>query len=813
MARSWSCPTARAATDTFRIVPTTQRADILSLFEACLDRPEAERDAWLAAQPAPEPIRAGVRRLLDAERRIDDFLEAPVVDQAHAPPLLPAAGERIGPYELLRALDAGGMGVVYLARRADAAYEQQVAIKLVQPLYLAADGALRERMIARFEEERAILAQLSHPGIARILDGGTTVSGIPYLVMEYVDGAALTAYCDTQALDVDARVRLFRKVCEAVQAAHRHLIVHRDLKPENVLVGRDGEPRLLDFGIAKLLGRASDAAADRATSLVAMTPAYASPEQIRQQPLTTASDIYSLGVMLHQLLTGMRPYELAGLSPVEAERLVCSTVPEPLRRALRSAPMDEALRQRRIAAIGTDLERIVAKAMHKDPERRYGSAQAFSEDLQRYLDGHPVHAQADTAMYRIGKFLRRHRLATAAAGLALAAILGAAALAVFQAQRAERAAADTAEINRFLVDVLDASDAYTSGSELTLNEALGDAADKVEQRFAGRPDLAAGVRLALGNSLANHGRLDAADVLLQRALADSSAAFGDDDIRTLEAREAIALLHSQQGHHEDAIAELGALITQLNSGANRSHPLLATAVSDLAYVHLYREDYAAALPNAERAVALFETQGVDVAASDRASMLANLAHALDGVGRSAEAAAPYARARDILQGLFPDGSPNTAILLNNWGLLERTLGNHERALELLRESSDMRRRLFRGPHPLLVRGMSNVARQALALDRTDIALQYAQDAVAVADAVYVAPHDDQVLALVALAETLGRAGRIDEALAALARAHAVLEGIDEPLGSAVDYYERVRAALCEDGSASRECPHIVGAAG
>src|SRR5690606_22642625 len=273
------------------------------------------------------------------------------------------------------------------------------------------------------------------------------------------------------------------------QDAHRHLIVHRDLKPENVLVDSNGEPRLLDFGIAKLLDSPPGEPAGP-TALTAMTPAYASPEQIRHEPLTTSSDVYSLGVMLFQLMTGARPYDLEGLSPAQAERRIGDDSAPSLRMALATSTLNPAQRHARLAGISSDLARVVARAMHKEPMRRYASAQALSDDLGACLDRRPVSARPDSRWYRTRRFLQRHRWGSAAAAIALASVIAAAGTAIWQAKEARRAVADAGEINRFLLDVLGTSDAYTTGTELTRNETLDDAASKIDLRFPGRPDLA-----------------------------------------------------------------------------------------------------------------------------------------------------------------------------------------------------------------------------------------------------------------------------------------------------------------------------------
>lgn len=732
-------------------------APVLALLGQALAQPEAGRLAWLEAQAAPAPVRQRVRELLALEADSGDFLAAPAAlpdGDLGALMELPRPGDRLGAWQLLRLLDAGGMGAVYLVRRADGLYEQQAALKLVRGDLLLMAPAHRAGLLQRFANERRLLARLDHPNIARILDGGSTAAGLPWLVMEHVDGPPLTTWCQRQRLGVPARVALFARVCDGVQAAHQHLIVHRDLKPANVLVGADGQPRLLDFGIARSLSGDSPAALTR-TGATAMTPAYASPEQLRGEPLTTASDVWSLGVMLYELIAGTRPFALEGLSPAQAEHLVCETTAPDIARGLAVADLPDAERRRRRAALAPDLERIVAKALHRDPGRRYGSALALAEDLRRWLAGQPVQAHPDSAAYRAAKFLRRHRRGVAAAGLALAAILGAASVAFWQAGQARRNAADLEQVNRFLLDVLDSSDAHVSGRELTLNQALDEAVRQIDVRFGTRPDLAAGVRLAIGNSLLNRHRLAEADVQLRRGLAEAIAAHGPGHPQTHKLQAATAMLRYLQGDVSGALDGYQRLLADLG---NRHPVLQATVHNDIAYIHLTEEDYPRAHHHAALAVAAFERQQLPVAADDRATMLVNLGHALDGLGKPQQALALYGRARDILQALFPNGSTNEAIVLNNLGLLHRVLGDQERALELLQESARMRGQVLGEDHPLQVRALTNVARQALALERTALADQAASQAVAVAARAFADPNLQSAQALITLAEVRLRQG-------------------------------------------------------
>jgi non-specific serine/threonine protein kinase/serine/threonine-protein kinase len=332
-------------------------------------------------------------------------------------------GSRIGPYRVVREIGHGGMGSVYLAERDDEHYRRQVAIKLINP---GLQGMRR-----RFRNEMQILANLDHPNIARLFDGGETSSGVPYLVMEYVDGSPINDYCDAHDLSTAERLKLFCTVCDAVQYAHQHLVIHRDIKPGNILVTGDGLPKLVDFGIAKLLGPATSPAA-QVTVIPFMTPEYASPEQVRGLTVTTATDVYSLGVVLYQLLSGRLPFHLATRAPHELAQAICEQEPE--------QPGTAQPRKR----LHSDLDNIVLMAMRKEPERRYSTPQQLAEDIQRHLRGLPVRARHDTFAYRAGKFIRRQKVAVSAAALLLLTLIVGIATTAWQARvaRAERARAE-----------------------------------------------------------------------------------------------------------------------------------------------------------------------------------------------------------------------------------------------------------------------------------------------------------------------------------------------------------------------------------
>jgi serine/threonine protein kinase/tetratricopeptide (TPR) repeat protein len=484
-----------------------------------------------------------------------------------APPGEAAQPERrIGPYRVLRELGHGGMGTVYLAARADDQYQKRVAIKVVRGL----DSA---EVIRHFRRERQILAGLDHPNIARLLDGGTTDDGLPYFVMEHVEGEPIDRFCDERRLTVHERLGLFRGVCEAVQHAHRNLVVHRDLKPGNIFVTRDGVPKLMDFGIAKLLNPDVVGDAPTATGL-AMTPEYASPEQARGGTITTATDVYSLGVVLYELLTGHRPYRLRTREPLEVLKAVCEEEPErpstavgrteertlvdgttqamtaeTVSRTREGTP--DRLRRR----LRGDLDNIVLMALRKEPPRRYGSVEALSEDIRRYLEGRPVTAHKATAWYRASKFVRRNAVGVAAGtALLLLAVGFGVTMAVLSARvaterdRAEKEAARASAINAFLLDTLGSANPFEGrGRDTTVLEALRAAAAKLETAFPGQPDVEARVRYTIGLTYLRLGQYADAEPMLRSGIRLMADRYGQDHPDLPPALTALGVLRQERG--------------------------------------------------------------------------------------------------------------------------------------------------------------------------------------------------------------------------------------------------------------------------
>jgi serine/threonine protein kinase/tetratricopeptide (TPR) repeat protein len=390
------------------------------IFHAALALPAGERASYLDSACADDPdLRIEVLELITAHERAAQFIESPALVSARTwfepdtrPPL---AGSRLGAYRVEREIGRGGMGAVYLAQRADGHYEQQVAIKLIKR------GMDTDLVLERFRAERQILASLDHPNIARLMDGGTTDDGRPYFVMEYIEGKPIDQYADARGLTVAERLGLFLQICGAVAYAHTRHIIHRDIKPLNILITDEGVPKLLDFGIAKVLHPGTDQSTAQVTGVRLLTPEYASPEQVMGRPATAASDVYSLGVVLYELLTGRSPYRPRSRTLADIAEAVETTQPE--RPSVAATGVEAGAAQARGGArlgrlLRGDLDDIVLTALRKEPERRYGSVELFADDLRRHLDGLPVRARPDGILYRTGKFVRRNRSSVLAAGLA-----------------------------------------------------------------------------------------------------------------------------------------------------------------------------------------------------------------------------------------------------------------------------------------------------------------------------------------------------------------------------------------------------------
>ncbi len=766
---------------------------VRALFERVCELDPKERESELAKRCKDDPaLRAEVESLLAASDAAPAFFETPPGAPPGALTEECPIGRRVGRYRIDARIASGGMGTVYEATRADEHYDQKVALKLMAPHTALSPGAL-----SRFRDERQTLANLAHANIARLLDGGVADDGRPYLVMEYVDGVPLDVYCDKQRLTTTRRLRLFRTVCAAVQFAHRNLVVHRDLKPGNILVSRDGVVKLVDFGIAKILQ--ADNANDATSTLPGqrlMTPQYASPEQIRGEPVTTASDIYSLGVILYELLTGHRPYRLSGLGPFDIERTIRETDPvRPSAVVLRSEPLlgddgttrgtvtpeavsrvrdgqPQALRRR----LAGDLDAIVFKAMRSEPQQRYISVERLSDDIFRHLEGLPVSARRGTVRYRIGKFIRRNKTAVIAAATGGAAILaGMVAVvresriaaeqrdqAVAARQRTLTEALKATHINAFLQDMLASVDPRAAGREVTVRAALDQASLRVGRELADYPQVQAGIRAVIGRSYHSLGDYDAALPHLRTALALRRDAHGSEHAEVGESMDDLGSLLTSRGDYDEAEPLLrGGLALRRRLLGEKSLEV-ATSLTNLGKLLHLRGDLSAAEPLRRQALSIRQTHHGDDHL-DVASSMTNLATVLQGRGRIAEAERLYRGALAIYVKLVGRNHSDVSDVLNNLASLLQRSGRSDLAEPMFRESLAIRREILGDDHPNVARSLSNLAGLLGAKGDRKAAEPLLREALAIRRKRLGENHPDVAISLNKLAESVRADGKAEEA--------------------------------------------------
>jgi eukaryotic-like serine/threonine-protein kinase len=696
----------------------TDPSRVLHLLDEALALDGAQRQAFIDASCAGDAeLLLRLTTLLAAESASEQFLQP----LAQAP--RDRSGDHIGPWRLLRELGHGGMGTVYLAERADAMYTKSAALKLLR----FDVGDLR----ARFVNERRILATLDHPNIARLLDAGTDAAGAPYVAMEYVEGEPITAWCDRQKLDIRARINLFLKVLDSVQSAHGRLIVHRDLKPANILVGAQGEPKLLDFGIAKLIDGQSPG--PTLSGMGPLTPEYASPEQVRGDPIGTASDIYALGVLLYELVTGKRPYTISSTAPGDIQRAVCDTEPERPSTVMRARGL----------RIDRDLDHVILRALAKAPEERYASCAQFADDLRRFLAGDPVLATNAGWNYRAGKFLKRHAVGVALTALVAAAIIGSAAVAWIQAQdaRAQTRVADSERtkaerVNQFLKDMLASSDPDNRGRNVTVAALLDAAATTLDSKPGDDPGAVAAMRITLAETYDHLGLLDpalkqsqaaqalidanpqatarerayAAMVLgiiqwdrddfaqakswLERAVAINAP--GSQDIMA-SAENTLGSIAHRQGDNAAAIEHYQRAIDFHRSSTKRDDDGFASALTGLAVVRVEQGDLPAALSLAQEALDLVHNiQPANAALTSR--VLTRIAYIRTRSKDLPGADAAYTEALKIETELYGENHPETIMTTANFAGLRVREHAYPQAEALARRAYDAARAHLPDPH-------------------------------------------------------------------------------------------------------------------
>ncbi len=698
---------------------------IESILDQALDRPPDQRMSFLNEVCSDDPqLLEQVKTALEASGAVNTFLEAPtgkhleaLLDELPLPETADLERQRVGRYRVIRPIGRGGMAQVYLARRDDEAFKQHVALKIIRR------GMDTEDILRRFRTERQILAALHHPHIARLLDGGMTDDERPFFVMEYIDGVPLTKYCDDHRLSVDDRLRLFQHVCSAVHYAHKNLIVHRDLKPSNILVTNEGEVKLLDFGIAKFLNPdlPGYTVPMTRTEMRVMTPEYASPEQVRGQTITTASDIYSLGVVLYELLTGRRPYQLSGRGQMELERVICETDPDRPSTAItraetvegdatitpevismaRNTPTDR-LRRR----LSGDLDTIVLKALRKEQDRRYQSAEAFLEDIKRHLTGLPVNAQRATVGYRTKKFIKRHQFGTAAA-LAFAVLLATffVVLVMEQAKtelalkQAQVEGAKAEQVKDFLIDLLEVSDPdFARGEEVTARSLLDRGTEQIETELTDQPEVQAELMHVMGVAYRQLGLYDESQPLLEQSVALRRSVYGDLHPDVAETLADLAWLLDNLGDYDQAKELYREALETRKTIFGEKHPDVALSLNDLAIVAMTTGDYDEAERLFRESLAM-QRELLGNEHEDMPDALNNLAVVLTEKGKFDEAEDLYRETLAMQRKLLGDDHPKVALSLVNLGSLLYDKGEYDEAETTLREALELRRQLLGPDHP------------------------------------------------------------------------------------------------------------------
>ncbi|MCC5907579.1 MAG: tetratricopeptide repeat protein [Balneolaceae bacterium] len=709
---------------------TWKRVEVV--LDSLLELDQNHWKGYLKKEVCDDEIRREVELLIEAENKTPDFLEFGINGL-----ILPelaiseiANDVRLGivnpdRYEIMEEIGRGGMSVVYKARRTDDEFDQEVAIKIIQPF-----GLNREEQISRLRIERQILANLQHNNIARVFDGGVTPEGWPYMVMELVEGVSLHSFCRQNRLTLHERLKLFQQICSAVIYAHRNLVVHRDLKPSNILITGDGIVKLLDFGISKLLRDDHESVAVTQTEKRLLTPEYAAPEQFSLGAITTSADIYSLGVILYELLTDQRPFDLSGKSLAEAERMIQEADPPKPSARQHNLPFSaEKLRG--------DLETICLKALRKEPEKRYGTVQEFNDDIDRYFSGLPVIARPATRIYRIQKFVSRHKTGVAITAAVLIIITGLflallhqQAIALQERDRAVTEANKAEQVTDFLIELFNANDPDIARGEIpTARDLLTNGALRIGNAFDGNPAMRSDMLVILGNLNRRIGENETARQLLEEGL-ELANTIGEFETE-IKALQTIALTDQQTGDNdkaleslkkaEDLLASKGLKPGKLHSSVSRNLTFLLSEMGHLAesvnhaeeaLILARKEDYLEPetlyryLDSMGRALVAKQEHGnaeiyftealnlnitLEEAPSWRMNMHNNLAAIRAYYGDHKSAVEHRTEAMELADIIYADipGDTQRAIIRNNLSINLINTGQLGKAIELLQEALEI----------------------------------------------------------------------------------------------------------------------------
>jgi serine/threonine-protein kinase len=698
---------------------------VKEIFYEVIELPSEERQQHLQTSCDSIELLNEVNALLAAHDSAEKFLEPPSLSPGDADNKL-FIGKYFGRYKIEKLIARGGMGLVYLGIRDDEV-KQQAAVKIINP------GAVSGTVIKRFYNERQALANLNHPNISRLLDGGITDDGIQYLVMEYIEGIPIDIYCDTMKLNTRSRLHLFLKVMNAVQYAHQNLIVHRDLKPANILVTKEGEPKLLDFGIAKILA----AEGDEESTLTHkgawnLTPEYASPEQVKGEPITTASDVYSSGIVLYKLLTGHNPYKIksilhsdiskviTGAEPLKPSEVIYKTTERHEGDAVVSITPEYVSRTRNESieklnrTLKGDLDNIISMAVRKEPGRRYPSVEHFAGDIKNFLDDHPVSAHSDTLAYRSKKFIRRHKAAVISASLIILLLLSGIAGIIWQAgltaKERDTAKLEAEKANRiksFLAEMITAPDPKQDGGEVKVIDVVRRAAGNISEELKGQPAVEIEVRTLLGTTYQNLGIYNSAESEMEKALALSIGLYGEKTIETALAQKNLALVYHYKGDYGKAESLYTASL-KMRESLEKS-PSLETAKLYDSYGTLMADagDYEKSKDITIKALAIAEK--IRGSADYEVGIIQNnLATNYNYLGDLDKADSLYRLSLKIFRKKYGDNHLLVSSVINNLAFIHIFKKEHHEAIPLLEESVKIKENILEKNHPDLILAYSNL---------------------------------------------------------------------------------------------------------
>lgn len=804
---------------------------IQTLFDAALELGVTERTVYLQEQCSGDAaLYEEIISLLEADSNVHKLLEGLAIDVIGLAYEQQYLGKRIGPYRLIEHLGSGGMSYVFLAERDDGHFKQRVALKLIKR------GMESEQILQRFRSERQILSRLDHPNIARLLDGGLTGDGMPYFTMEYVQGTPIDQYCDQHRLSLNDRLALFGDVCRAVQYAHTNLVIHRDLKPGNIFVSVDGTVKLLDFGIAKVLGDGQDDHYLTRTGLRVMTPEYAAPEQVQSAPVTTATDVYALGMVLYELLTGHRPYTLTSSSPAQMEHIVCnvqpqqpSTIISQNRQADTFTDLTELTPQalaakRKISlprwrnVLRGDLDTICLTALQKEPQRRYQSAEQLLHDIVHFQKGLPISARRETTSYRLKKFIQRHKRGLLVSFLMMLILVS---INIYYNLRitnerdlARLEAAKADQIAQFLTGLFEISDPSVGrGESVTARELLARGAQRIRVELADQPEVQATLMDVIGNVYQSLGLYTEAQPLLRQALEIRQTRYEERHPLVAHSLNNLALSLQEQGNFSESETLFRKALQIQRDHYGAVHEDIAVSLFNLAEVRRMQGDFDQAeqllLESHEMYRTLYGEQHKGVAET-----IHTLAVLQDERGSYDDAEKNYRAALTLFQNLYGEYHPDVGNTYNNFASLYRHKGMFAQAESLYWRALDVRKKILDADHPDLAYTYNHMGRLYQSTERYAEAEQSFREGLRIRETALGSNHPATTASLSALANLFEVTGQFQKAESLYVETYAIMLEVwgkdHHYIGATLNNIGRVQYALKKYSSAERYLRQSIG---